>query len=231
MLQQTQVERVIPFYRAFLTDFPTLQALAEAPLAAVLVRWQGLGYNRRAKMLHEAAKIVVRDYKGVMPKDVRTLESLPGIGHYTARAVAAFAHNTDVIFIETNVRTAVTHHFFPGTELVSDKEVIAILEKVYPTGDARRWYSALMDYGTHLKRSGVRINARAKNYTKQSTFRGSDREVRGGILRALAKKPQRASCLHGIMGDDRKPQVRVQLERLVTEGLVEKTGGLYRLPG
>ncbi len=229
MLQQTQVERVRPFYDAFLADFGTVEALAAAPLSKVLLRWQGLGYNRRAKMLHEAAKVAVREHAGKMPADVATLESLPGIGPYTARAVAAFATNKDVVFVETNLRTAVTHHFFPNEEKVSDAEVVAILEKALPKGDARAWYSALMDYGAYLKRSGIRVNAKSKGYAKQSAFRGSGREARGAILKALAKGPQSAGYLSGILGPDRVEQVEGQLEKLRAEGLIDKHRASYRL--
>lgn len=230
MLQQTQVERVIPFYAAFLTSFPTVHALAEAPLSSVLLHWQGLGYNRRAKMLHEAAKTVVRDHAGKMPLSVETLETLPGVGHYTARAVAAFAGNTDVVFVETNLRTAVIHHFFPNEENVDDKAVLAVLAKALPSGDARRWYSALMDYGAHLKRSGVRVNAKSKGYAKQSAFTGSGREARGAILKALAKGPQTEPYLLGILGPDRSEQLALMLEKLTAEGLIEKKRGKYKLP-
>lgn len=230
MLQQTQVERVIPFYMTFLAEFPSLEELARAPLARVLIRWQGLGYNRRAKMLHQAAKAVVQDYAGTLPHAVVALETLPGIGPYTARAVAAFAHNEDVVFVETNLRTAVIHHFFPNEEKVSDKVILSILEKALPKGDARRWYAALMDYGAHLKRSGIRVNQRSKTYTKQKAFLGSGRETRGSILRALSQKPRTKAYLMGMLGPDREEQVRQQLEKLIQEGLVEAFRSMYRLP-
>ncbi len=230
MLQQTQVERVIPLYAAFLAEFPTIEALAKAPLARVLTRWQGLGYNRRAKMLHDAAKAVVRDYKGRMPRTVSALDALPGVGHYTARAVAAFAFNEDVVLIETNVRTAVTHHFFLGEEKVSDKDILPILDRALPRGDARRWYAALMDYGAFLKRSGIRINARNASYTKQKTFKGSDREARGLILKALSLKPATQAVLRSLASPDRGEQLQAQLAKLVAEGLVEKQGTRYQLP-
>ena len=229
MLQQTQVERVRPFYEAFLKDFPTVVALADAPLSRVLVRWQGLGYNRRAKMLHEAAKCVVRDFKGKMPTSVEALESLPGVGHYTARAVATFSKNEDVVFVETNLRTAVIHHFFPDAEKVDDKDVLSILEGALPKGDARRWYSALMDYGAHLKRSGVRVNAKSKSYAKQSAFTGSGRQARGAILKALAQGPQAEAYLLGVLGPDRTEQLLLQLKKLHTEGFIQKKGKKYQL--
>ncbi|MES2668232.1 MAG: A/G-specific adenine glycosylase [Patescibacteria group bacterium] len=230
MLQQTQVERVIPFYRVFLKSFPTAKALARAPLGDVLLHWQGLGYNRRAKMLHEAAKAVVREHGGKMPSGIETLETLPGVGHYTARAVAAFAGNKDVVFVETNLRTAVIHHFYPDQEKVDDKEVISILEKSLPKGNARQWYSALMDYGASLKRAGIRVNAKSAGYKKQSAFAGSGREARGGILKALAKGPQSAAYLIGILGPDRSEQVSAQLGKLLAEGLIEKKRSAYQLP-
>lgn len=229
MLQQTQVERVVPYYNAFLKAFPNEKALAAAPLSKVLTLWQGLGYNRRAKMLHEAAKTVVREHKGKIPTSIEALEQLPGVGHYTARAVAAFAANTDSIFIETNIRTAITHHFFSDTSAVSDAEVLAILEKAYPEGRAREWYSALMDYGSFLKRSGVRINAKSKGYTKQKPFAGSKREARGAILRALGEKARMQKDLEALLGRDRTKQLIEALAALIKEKLVEKRGAKYQL--
>ncbi len=230
MLQQTQVERVIPYYERFLKRFPSVADLAKAPLSEVLALWQGLGYNRRAKMLHEAAKVVIRDFGGRIPETVEELESLPGVGHYTARAVAAFSSNLDVIFIETNIRTAVIHAFFPNEETVSDRDVMAVLEKSFPTGRAREWYSALMDYGASLKRQGVRINRKSTTYTKQKTFKGSSRQARGAILRALLSGPKREAGLVTVLGTERSVQLKDALKALHAEGLVERVRGVYRLP-
>lgn len=229
MLQQTQVERVKPFYRAFLTRFPNVEALAKAPLADVLKLWQGLGYNRRAKMLHAAAKEVVAKHTGKFPKTPEALEELPGIGHYTARAVATFAYNQDVLFIETNIRTAVIHHFFPKKKKVSDAQIMKVLEKEFPKGKSREWYAALMDYGAHLKRSGIKINAKSKHYTKQSKFAGSLRQARGAILKELAKSPATERRLTGLFGDERVVQVKVALDALLFEGFIEKRGKSFQL--
>lgn len=252
MLQQTQVERVLPYYKSFLKKFPTVRKLSEAPLSEVLISWQGLGYNRRAKMLHETAKAVVREHKGKFPVSAAELEKLPGIGPYTAGAVAAFAHNQDGIFIETNIRTVVTHHFFNNTSHaqnrnntiygivsrtnkkerrgeVSDSEVDEILKKMYPKGQAREWYAALMDYGAHLKRSGVRINAKAKGYKKQSAFKGSGREVRGAIVRALSGTSQSRSALTKLFPNERTSQLEEQIEKLAKEGIIVKKGATYSL--
>jgi A/G-specific adenine glycosylase len=230
MLQQTQVERVVPFYREFLQKFPTVEALARAPLGSVLKVWQGLGYNRRAKMLHDAAKVVVKKHGGRLPKDAATLETLPGVGPYTARAVAAFSANADSIFIETNIRTAVTHHFFKEQERVTDAEVLAMLEESYPKGRAREWYSALMDYGAYLKRSGVRVNAKRAGYSKQAPFAGSMREARGAILKALAKRTHTEAELLSLLPKARRQQLDESLAKLIAEGLVTKRRGAFRLP-
>jgi A/G-specific adenine glycosylase len=230
MLQQTQVERVRPYYKEFLKKFPTVKALAAAPLGDVLIAWQGLGYNRRAKMLHEAAKEVVKIYKGKFPSSATQLEELRGVGPYTARAVAAFAYNEDVVLIETNVRTAVTHHFFNDKQRVDDKEIITILEKAFPRGKSREWYAALMDYGSHLKRSGVRLNSKSKTYTKQSTFKGSAREARGAILKALAAGERSTAQLTKLLGPERRDQVKDQIKNLLNENIIEKRGRLFSLP-
>lgn len=230
MLQQTQVERVIPFYAKFLSQFPTTKKLAAAPLGEVLKTWQGLGYNRRAKMLHEAAKRVVKEFGGTFPKEVEALEELPGIGPYTARAVAAFAHNEDVVFIETNIRTVITHHFFARTKSIADTEVLHILTEVFPKGKSREWYAALMDYGAYLKRSGIQLNTKSTHYSKQSRFVGSDREARGAILRELAKGSRNTVRLEALVGDDRMPQMQKQLQKLLAEGLIQKRGKGFALP-
>lgn len=235
MLQQTQVERVIPYFKAWVKKYPNLNALAAAPLADVLRQWQGLGYNRRAKMLHEAAKAVVRDHSGRMPKTIEELEELPGVGPYTARAVAAFAYNQDVVFIETNLRTAIIHHFFSDRSGIPDNEVLAILEKVKPRWTPeqgpREWYSALMDYGSHLKRSGVRINAKSKGYAKQGAFEGSGRQARGVILRKLAAGPEGKMKLMKLLPPERKEQLEEQLQKLIHEGMIERNRNEYQLPG
>lgn len=228
MLQQTQVERVRHFYTAWMKQFPNVTALARAPLGEVLRAWQGLGYNRRAKMLHQAAKELTA--RNSFPKTVSELEALPGVGPYTARAVAAFAFNTDVVFVETNLRTVILHHFFPRKKSVADSEIFKILEQAFPKGRAREWYAALMDYGAHLKQRGVKTNARVKGYVKQKAFLGSARQARGAILKELAKGDASTHRLTGLLGDDRRAQMRTQLTALLQEGLVTRHAGGYQLP-
>lgn len=230
MLQQTQVDRVIPYYKAFLKRFPNVRALATAPLSDVLVLWQGLGYNRRAKMLHDAAKEIVSRYKGRFPKVEAELVALPGIGPYTARAIRAFAHNEDVVLLETNIRTVLIHHLYSSVETVTDTELLEVLATCMPKGDARTWYSALMDYGSYLKRSGVKTNKRSAHYQKQRAFKGSKRELRGAILRTLAGGPRTSAAILKEFDTDRKVDAKEQLRKLEAEGLIEKGGRFYRLP-
>ena len=236
MLQQTQVERVIPFYKNFLKKFPTARRLADAPLSEVLKSWQGLGYNRRAKLLHAAAKeLAVTSDLGTRSNLVTELEKLPGVGPYTARAVAAFAYNQDVVVIETNIRTAVMHHFFPNRKKVSDTEIEKILLQVLPKGlpagrqGSREWYSALMDYGAHLKRSGVSLNKKSATYAKQSKFVGSLREARGAILRLLAKESASQERIMKLFSVSRRAQLLEALGALRVESLVKKKGTTYSL--
>ncbi len=188
MLQQTQVDRVVPKYKAFLKQFPTLKSLAKAPLNQVLLAWSGLGYNRRALYLQKAAQALIEGYKGRFPKDAETLETLPGIGPYTARAVATFSYDTPYVFIETNIRRVFIHEFFSSKNEVSDKDIIPLIEKTLPKNKSvREWYWALMDYGSFLKSTTKNPNQRSAHYVKQSKFKGSVRELRGGFLRVCGK--------------------------------------------
>jgi A/G-specific adenine glycosylase len=205
--------------------FPTVRALAAAPLASVLSAWQGLGYNRRAKNLHEAAKAVVKLHGGRMPKEEGALRALPGVGPYTASAVMAFAYDARVALVETNVRTVFFHHL-DLPEKVSDKELLALVMRALPEKGYREWYSALMDYGAHLKAVGVRTNARSAHYKKQPAFAGSLRQARGAVLRALAEGPAAEKALLALAGE----KGPAALSALLSEGLVVRAGRRYRLP-
>lgn len=191
MLQQTQVPRVIEKYRAFTKQFPSTRALAAAPRVDVVRAWSGLGYNRRARFLHEAARTVVSEYHGRMPKDEHTLQTLPGVGEYTARAVMVFAYNAPLTLIETNVRTVFLHHFFPQRERVHDREFVDLIEAAAAGQDPRTWHAALMDYGSHLKQVHGNASRRSAQYAKQQAFEGSVRQVRGAVVRALGECSRR----------------------------------------
>lgn len=187
MLQQTQVSRVVPKFIAFIGRFPDENSLARASLVDVLKVWQGLGYNRRAKYLHEAAKKIVHEFGGDFPQAEIDILSLPGVGKNTAGAIRAYVFNQPSIFVETNIRTVYIHHFFTGHSDITDKQITEKLEVTIDRNNPRRFYQALMDYGSSLKASGVKNNARSKHYKKQSPLRGSLREMRGEILRRLTR--------------------------------------------
>jgi A/G-specific adenine glycosylase len=229
MLQQTQVERVIPKYKAFLKQFPSLASLAEASLGEILREWQGLGYNRRAKMLHECAKQIVATHRGVFPKTYIELVKLQGVGSYTAGAVMAFAFNTPVPIIETNIRSTFIHHFYSAATDVTDKDILNSVERTLDRKNPREWYYALMDYGAYIKKEFGNPNSRSKHHTKQSTFKNSDRQIRGTILRLLSESAQtRSQLLKRLAFEDIR--IDVQLERLQKEGMIRRTGQKYGLP-
>lgn len=215
MLQQTQVDRVIPKFEAFISMFPDEHTLANASLAEVLRLWQGLGYNRRAKFLHEAAKKIVE--LGKFPEDEAGLVSLPGIGKNTAGAILAYAYQKPALFIETNVRAVYIHHFFSSHELVDDLDIRMLLERTIDKKHSREFYWALMDYGAHLKKQGV-VPSRSKHYKKQSPLKGSVREVRGQILSFLSAQDTDESILRQEIKADKR--FEVALSGLVKDGLV-----------
>ncbi len=228
MLQQTQVERVIPKYQAFMQKFPTAKALASVQLDEVLRMWQGLGYNRRAKYLWQTASAVT-SAGGEFPKNEEDLRALPGIGPYTASAVACFSYNIPVTLIETNVRTVILYHFFPENLHVSDGEILplikASLDKKYP----REWYWALMDYGSYLKKVLPNPNRRSRQYNKQAKFIGSKRQVRGEILRVLATQTRMTEPELQYQLTSNPEHYATALRDLVGEGLVHEQAGRYGL--
>jgi A/G-specific adenine glycosylase len=231
MLQQTQVERVIPKYQAFLKRFPTVESLAAASLGEVLVLWQGLGYNRRAKMLHTCAQVMVNDLCGQWPQTHSGLVALPGIGPYTASAVLAFAFNIPTTLIETNVRTVYLHHFFPNDTDVPDSALLPIIERTLDTKNPRAWYAALMDYGSHLKATVGNKSRASKHHVKQSTFAGSNRQIRGAIIRTLGKDgAQTFKMLQTELKEFEAERVQEQLASLTNEGMIIKVGQKYSLP-
>jgi A/G-specific adenine glycosylase len=147
MLQQTQVDRVLPKYNAFLEQFPTLEALAGAPTAEVIRAWAGLGYNRRAVNLQRAARAVLAEHGGVFPRELAALRRLPGVGPYTAGALACFAFEQDVTFLDTNIRRVVRRALAdPGAE-PGDGELLALAQAALPPGRGWAWNQALMELG------------------------------------------------------------------------------------
>jgi len=229
MLQQTQTERVLPKYLAWLTFFPDAESLASASLSDVLEHWAGLGYNRRARFLHEACKRIVSDYNGIFPSDPDTLDSLPGIGPYTARAISTFAFGLSNVFIETNIRSVYIFFFFSNRTDVSDKEILELIGETLYAENPRVWYYALMDYGATLKKKVGNPNRNSLHYSKQSRFEGSHRQARGAVIRYLNTYAQ--ATIESISETESIPKERVEsaINALKTEGIVAENDGVYRI--
>jgi len=231
MLQQTQVERVTIKFPEFICAFPDFASLAAAPLAQVLTVWQGLGYNRRAIALQKCAIRVMNEYEGVLPADVDILATFPGIGRATASSIAAFAFNMPVVFIETNIRRVFIHFFFTDTDTVSDAEILPLVEQALYRNNPRVWYWALMDLGSALKKTVPNPNRRSVHYTKQSPFEGSDRNIRGIIIRMLLAEPGiREKKFLGIRNDD-PARIKKILSALESEGFILRHNDRFFLPG
>jgi A/G-specific adenine glycosylase len=224
MLQQTQVDRVVAKYAPFIRAFPDFRTLAAASLRDVLAVWQGLGYNRRALALTRAAQRVVDECGAVLPSDPGALATLPGIGKTTACSIAAFAFNMPVVFVETNIRTVFIHFFFNGRDKVSDAEILPLADKALDRHAPARWYSALMDYGTMLKKAGRKDHRRSTAYKRQSPFYGSDRQLRGRILATLlTENGLSPDALSGMLAADEE-RVRRVVGALLDDGLVTSPG-------
>ena len=153
MLQQTGARRVIPKWHEFCASYPTPAACARATLADVLRRWQGLGYPRRARDLHDAAALIVADHGGRVPDDLTALLALPGIGPYTARAVLAFAFERDVAVVETNIARVLAR---VAGERLTMRRAQAMADALVPIGAGWAWNQALMDLGAAVCRPSPR---------------------------------------------------------------------------
>ena len=230
MLQQTQVPRVLLKYEAFMRRFPDIATLAAASLHDVLDAWQGLGYNRRALMLRQAAERIVASCGGIVPREEESLLLLPGIGHATARGVRAFAFNEPVILIETNIRAVFIHHFFDHDEIVADSALRALVDETIDRKNPRSWYNALMDYGTFLKKAYANPARRSAHHQRQSPFEGSVRQVRGAIVRYTLGEVRllETTLIQSLpFGTERIKGVLDQLER---EGIILRDRGTISIP-
>ena len=229
MLQQTQVTRVAKKYPEFLKIFPSFQALARAPLARVLRVWQGMGYNRRGIALKRIAQQIVGTYGGQLPRDSEALVALPGIGQATAASILAFAYNQPTVFIETNIRRAFIHFFFPKKKNVTDKEIHSLVTASLDKKNPREWYWALMDYGAMLKTQPENPNRRSQHYRAQSKFEGSNRQLRGRILKILLQKKSISRAMLTKEAEQDDAAVMRVLRTLEQEGFISRRRGIYRV--
>jgi A/G-specific adenine glycosylase len=251
MAQQTQVARVAERWAPFLERFPTPGSCAEAPVAEVLRRWTGLGYNRRAVNLHRCAVAVVERHGGQLPETLAELRALPGIGPYTARALLAFAFEQDAAVVDTNTARVLAR--WAGRRL-SATEAQAAADGALPPGGAWAWNQALLDLGAAvcIRRAPrcddcpvpehctwARAGAPAPDPAEgsagvsvpQSRFAGSDRQGRGRLVEALRGRAVPERDLAGVMGwhDDPTRAVLVA-QTLVRDGLAVRTADGFELP-
>lgn len=221
MLQQTQVERVVPFYQKWIKKWPTVKNLAAAQRVDVLKQWMGLGYNNRAINLHKSAKIMRDDCNGDVLEGLK--KKLPGIGPYTARAVEIFSQNSNLVTVDTNIRRIFIHEFDLSSP--SNKELWLLAERCLPQGRSRDWHNALMDYGS-LFLTSQKTGIPPK--TKQSRFEGSDRQIRARMVRKLLKRAATFSELQTLARTD-PSRLKKILTGLVKDDLVTVKKGKYSL--
>jgi A/G-specific adenine glycosylase len=249
MLQQTQTSRVVEPWRRFLVTFPTPRACADAPLSAVLRLWGGLGYHRRAKALHEAARRIRDHHDGEVPREVRELRSLPGVGEYTASAVASFAFAAPVAVLDTNVGRVLARALVNRT--LSPAEARTVAQGLLPRSDPASFNQAMLDLGASYCKSsplcascpvaqvcrwrlegGVDPAPRSAGVSRpQSAFEGSDRQARGRVLAALRTSDLTSTELRSRLDGVEAGRYELILASLVDDGLVERCGRVVRLAG
>ncbi len=252
MLQQTQVDRVVPRYHAFLARFPDPVACADAPAGEVLRAWEGLGYNRRALHLHRAAGTIVDEHGGRVPDDLDRLLALPGVGPYTARAVLAFAFERDHGVVDTNAARFLSRAV--AGERLTPRRAQRLADTQVPAGRGWAWNQAVLDLGATIctkraprcdlcpiaascawARAGLAepdpAAGSAGTSGAQGAFEGSDRQVRGRIVQALRTGPIEVVRLPDVAGSCDDPErARRIADGLVGEGLAEYVDGQLALP-
>lgn len=248
MLQQTQAQRVVEPYFRFLERFPSPSACADAGLGEVLQSWSGLGYNRRARHLHRAARAIVDIHGGAVPADLQALQRLPGVGPYTARAVLVFAFERHEAVVDVNV-SRVLCRAVAGAPLPRDAAQ-SLADTLVPRGRAWDWNQSLIEIGAVLCSARAPACGRcpvagpcawfathgtpdpAPPSSSQTRFEGSDRQGRGRLIDALRSGPVPARRLPVVCGwADDPARARRVAEGLVAEGLVlRRSGNVLVLP-
>ncbi len=247
MLQQTQTSRVVEPWHRFLALFPTPSECADAPLSAVLTAWMGLGYPRRAKALHGAARKIRDEFGGEVPSEVALLRQLPGVGEYTSHAVASFAFGHPVAVLDTNVGRVLARALENRT--LAQSEARALARTLLPARDSAGFNQAMLDLGAQFCRAAPRCDAcpvrahcawrqaggddpapqSAAVSRAQSRFVGSNRQLRGHVLRALSERPRTVRQLARIVNDVEPGRRREVLESLLQDGLITRRGETYAL--
>ncbi|MHA1636407.1 MAG: Fe-S cluster assembly protein HesB [Candidatus Thorarchaeota archaeon] len=227
MLQQTQVSRVIPKYLEFLQKYPTLESLAESNTKELVQIWCGLGYNRRALWLKDAAGQITE--RGSFPEEVPELRKLKGVGPYTSRSILIFAFNEDVAAVDTNIRRVLIASGF-ATEDTSEKDLQGVADVILLKGRSSDWHNALMDYGSDVLTSSTTGIAPT---SKQPKFKGSTRQMRGKIVRILSENDSLTlSEIVSSLNIEGKKETELEsiLEQLICDKLVDSTDGRkYRI--
>lgn len=245
MLQQTQVNRVLPIWNYWLREWPTPATLASAKKSEVITSWGRLGYPRRAIRLHQSAKIIASDFNNKVPRKVEDLRALPGVGEYTAAAIAAFAYGQPTLVLDVNIRRLFAR-VIDGVERPTNS--ISTLErelrqKLIPH-DGATWAAATMEFGAlvctsknpqcdicPLKRQCAWRKAgypKSELVHKSQAWTGTDRQCRGTIVQALRETPKLSGIAIEKLWHD-KIQVEKALKTLIADGLIETTGKSYRL--
>ncbi|MEK6868338.1 MAG: A/G-specific adenine glycosylase [Nanoarchaeota archaeon] len=248
MLQQTQVDRVIPKYYAFLEKFPTVNSLANAPTADVLTMWSGLGYNRRALYLQKCAQAIKGKYDGKFPETTEELLALPGLGKYTVAAVQSFANNKDIVVIDVNIERIFKRIFYGKIESAE-----AIAQHILPKNESRNWHNALMDIGAlfctaknprcdicPVKQFCTSANNKERieaTWKKKNVvpFKESDRIVRGTILKMLTtQNGQDKNAIYEQLLQRNIKREKEKFEEIIAQlekdGLVKKEQKILSLP-
>jgi A/G-specific adenine glycosylase len=251
MLQQTQADRVVPKYREFLSLFPNFQALASASPADVIRAWSPLGYNRRAINLHRLASVIVERHDGKLPTCEKCLRSLPGVGEYTAAAIACFAFDGQNAVIDTNVRRVLLR--FGGVSSCSLADLRGLAAAYLPAAHAKEWNQALMDLGAGICRAtapncghcpmrlscrsagSIVSERRARYRTGVARYEGSDRQLRGRIIELLRTSQELERKTLGEVIGLADVAAAGRLEGLIAglerDGLVQTNGEFVSLPG
>jgi A/G-specific adenine glycosylase len=249
MLQQTQTSRVIGPWTTFIASFPSPRSCADAPLSTVLRLWSGLGYHRRAKALHDAAKVIRDEFDGTVPRAVVDLRRLPGVGEYTANAVASFAFGDGVAVVDTNVGRVLARAIANRTLGLVEARTLA--NELLPRSNGSSFNQSMLDLGAQFCTSApkcascpvARVCAwnieggpdpaprSAAVSRPQSKFQGSERQARGRLLAALRERPRTMRHLVACVEGADVERGATLVAGLIADGLVERRGQLVRLSG